>query len=199
MISELQYTGGRKDWLLTVVADYGNSYFELLQSLIGIVASKQYYHGETLATMGQAGSFREKVYDAFLDIKRNIKLPRTVSDYVESSFDLALGSMFPMLVMDNHTLYFMHPILLGFIKKWNLLGKDDSTTKETLIHLLKLLEKTKDGTYMKLFLSEEAEYFQKRGIPKLAFIQGLTRVGHLIKMTKLIESTWIQFTDVSEM
>lgn len=193
MIAELQYTGGRKEWMLTVIADYGDSYFQLLQSLIGIVAYKKYYPGDRLSYIGTMGELREKVFDAFVDIRRKIQLPTTVSDYVESSYDFALSSMFPMIVIDGQSLYYAHPLLLGFIKKWNLFGSDDKANREMLVQLLKLLDKTADGTYMKVFLSEEAEFFQKKGLPKTSFVQGLTKVGRLIRMAKMIDNTWAQF------
>jgi hypothetical protein len=42
------------------------------------------------------------------------------------------------------------------------------------------------------FFTEEAEL--KKGLAKTSFIQGLTRVGRLIRMAKLIDNTWAQFT-----
>jgi hypothetical protein len=187
MVAELRRTAGARDLILTLIADYGNSYFELLQSLIGIVASKQYYNSDSVAKIGDVGALREGVYEAFIDIKRHIKIPRTVSDQVENSFEIAVKSLFPILVIDGNKVYYTHPMLIGFFKKWKLYGPDQDKNKEALIHLLRLIDKIPGGRYSEIYLGEDAEYFQRKGFSKAEFIRNLTKITRLVTSAKNID------------
>jgi len=192
MVSELQYTGGMRAEIMTLVADYINSYFELLQSLIGIVASRDYYRKKSVCSLGTLQELREKVFNAFLDIKRDVNLPHTVSDEVKNSFEIAVRSLFPLIVVDdNNNTFYTHPLLLGFIKQWHLFSADDNLNRERMIHLLRLLKCLASKKMMECFLSEDAEYFAKMGIQKMVFVKALMRTIKFIRMIKTIERSWI--------
>jgi hypothetical protein len=190
IVTELHYTGGKRSNLLNIIVDYGDSYFELLQCLIGIVTAKLYYNSSALSYICKIDTLREKVFDSYIDIIRDLKLPHTISDKIGKSFDLALQSLFQVIVIDNDNIYYVHPILLGFMKFWNLLIMKKESQNKILVHLLRLLDCTRNDRYMDIYLSEDIEFFKNIGISKTDFTKSLMRVGKMIKFAKMMDNTW---------
>jgi hypothetical protein len=190
IVTELYYTGGKRSNILNIIVDYGDSYFELLQCLIGIIINKLYYTNSYLSYVCNRDTLREKVFEAYIDIRRNLKLPATISDKITESFDIALQSLFQVIVIDNSNIYHVHPILLGFMKSWNLLVIEKKLQNKILLHLLRLLEYTEHDRYMDIYLSRDIEFFRNRGISKSDFTKSIMRVGRMIKFAKMMNNTW---------
>jgi len=172
--------------IMTIIADYGESYYDILSSLIGITADRKYSMNETVADIGNVGELREDVFNLYLDIYDKLKVSRTLSDTVSNSFDIALKSMFPIIVEEDQKLMMIHPLVWGFLKKWGLIGKDDSERKEILVNLVKQMDLSKERGFSKIFLSESAEFFAKLGVKKAPFVKAVARLSKDIRLCKML-------------
>lgn len=172
--------------IMTVIADYGESYFDILSSLIGIVADKKYSSNDSIAYIGKVDEIRESVFNLYLDIYRKLKVERTLSETVSNSFDIALNTMFPILITEDQKVMMIHPIIWGFLKKWNLVANDNKEQKEILLHLLNLVELSNTTGFSKIFLNEDAEFFSKKGINKFNFVRGSLHLAKDIQLCKMM-------------
>lgn len=176
--------------LMTVVAEYGESYFDILASLIGIIADKKYADTEEISEISTVDELRESVYNMYLDIQKDLKVGGTLSDNISNSFDIALDAMFPILVVvEDQKVMMIHPLVWGFLKKWDLIGKDDDDQKEILIHLLSIMASQKTTKFSKMFLSDSAEYFASRRIKKYQFIPAALRLVKDIRLCRMMRKT----------
>ena len=175
---------------MTVVAEYGESYFDILASLIGMIADRKYAETDEISEIGTVDELRESVYNLYLDIYKHVKVDRTLSDTISNSFDIALNAMFPILVAaEDRKVMMIHPLVWGFLKKWNLIGKDDEKQKEILIHLLSIMHIQKTTGFSKMFLSDSAEFFASQGINKYKFVKAVLRLVKDIRMCRMIRHT----------
>ena len=173
--------------IMTIIADYGESYFDILSSLIGIVADKKYSSNDSISYIGKVDEIRESVFNLYLDIYRKLKVQRTLSEMVSNSFDIALNTMFPILSTEDPKVMMIHPIIWGFLKKWNLVDNDDKEQKEILLHLLNLMELSNTTGFSKIFLNDDAEFFSKKGINKFNFVRGALHLAKDIQLCKMMK------------
>ncbi|MBI3638719.1 MAG: hypothetical protein HY223_00195 [Thaumarchaeota archaeon] len=181
IVAEITGKGQRLS-LMTVVADYGESYFDILASLIGIIADKKYSSNDLVADIGTVDELRESVFNLYLDIYRKLQVPRTLSESISNSFDFALNSMFPILITEEQKVKLVHPLTWGFLKKWNLVTEDNKEQKEILIHLFKIIDRSGTTGFSRIFLDDNAEFFSKKGINKYTFAKA---IFHLVKDIRL--------------
>lgn len=190
IVSEVLCPGRPRLSLMTVVADYGESYFDIIASLIGIIADKKYDEMNTVSEIGTVDQLREEVYNLYLDIHKKIKVDRTLSEIISNSFDIALDSMFPILIVsENRKVMMIHPLVWGFLKKYNLVMQNEKEQKEILIHLLSIMNLQKTTGFSNLFLSDGAEYFSSRGINKYQFIRSILKLVKDIRLCKMMRNT----------
>lgn len=190
IVAEVLRKGKPRLSLMTVVAEYGESYFDILASLIGIIADRKYVDTEEISEIGTVDELRENVYNLYLDIYKDLKVGSTLSDTISNSFDIALNAMFPILVVtEDQKVMMIHPLMWGFLKKWSLIGKDDDDQKEILIHLLSIMDLQRTTGFSKMFLSDSAEYFAARGINKYKFIRAALRLVKDIRMCRMMRQT----------
>jgi len=191
IITDISSSGGRKFSILTVIADYGNSHFELLLSFIGIIAWSSFLRNTSVARLFSVMELKEKVYDLIIEAQHEVKLPYTLSNQVQNSFEIALRSLFPMLVLDSQSVLFMHPLCIGLLKSWNLLDKN-IFGEEFLKHFLNLLDESTGLRSMRLYTSEHSEMLGKLKISKPNFIKCLIRLGKLISLIRNMDNTVVQ-------
>jgi len=172
--------------IMTIIADYGESYYDILSSLIGITADKKYSLNETVADIGTVGELRENVFNLYLEINNKLKVSKTLSDTVSNSFDIALSAMFPIIVEEDQKLIMIHPLVWGFLKKWKLIGKDNAEQKEILINLVKQMELSDKGGFSKIFLSDSAEFFAGLVVKKAQFLRAVGRLAKDIRLCKML-------------
>lgn len=190
IVSEVSRNRKPRLSLMTVVAEYGESYFDILASLIGIIADKKYRDNDAIAEIGKADQLREDVYNLYLDIYKKIRVDRTLSETISNPFDIALDAMFPVLIVaEDNNVMMIHPLVWGFLKKWNLIADDDKEQKEILIHLLSVMHLQRTTGFSKFYLTDSAEYFRERGINKYEFIRGALRLAKDIRLCKMIRKT----------
>ena len=199
IVAEVMVRGKPKLSLMTVVAEHGESYFDIIASLIGIVADKKYSSTGTIAEIGTIDQLREDVYNLYLDISRKLKVGTTISDKISNSFDIALKAMFPILVeTEDQKVMMIHPLVWGFLKKWKLIEKNDDEMKEVLVHLLSIMYLPKTTGFSKMFLSDSAEFFREHGVNKYEFIRAVLRLVKDIRLCNTIRTTLESSFDDSE-
>lgn len=187
IVTEITSADHNKISLMTVMAEQGESYYDLLGALIGIVADKKFSSLDSVGSIGTVDELREDVFNLYLDICRKLNITRTLSEAISNSFDIALQTaMFPVLIISDHKVIFIHSLTWGFLKKWNLLSKNDVEQKEILINLIKIMELCESGT-SRIFLDDSAEYFSKRGIHKFNFIKGVVHLVKDIQLCKMMK------------
>jgi hypothetical protein len=179
-----------KHSLLTVVSDYGESYYDIIAALTGIVADFKFTRSDSVTEIGTVTDLYAQVREAYLSIYRMLKVERSLSEVISNVFELIIDSMFPALVEDDGRLFYVHPLAWGFLKKWNLIRSEKSEQKEILLHLIRLLQLSESSSSMKLYLDKSSDYFQRLRINKLEFLRSVFQLGNAIRLLKAMRSTW---------
>ncbi len=188
IITDISSSGGRKFSILTVIADYGNSHFDVLLSFIGMISWNTFLQNSSLVNLCSILELKERVYDMIIEAQHEIKLPYTLSNQVQNSFEIALESLFPLVVLDSKGVLFMHPLCMGLLKSWNLLDKN-IFGEQFLRHFLNLLDQSTMSRPVRLYTSKHSEILSKLGIPKPHFIKSLIRMSRLLSLIRSLENT----------
>jgi hypothetical protein len=101
IVTELRQSGGIRNEIMTVIADYVLSTYDIIQALIGIVVSIRYTNSSKPFDVGDINDIREEVANILVDIKKDIIVPPTISDSVNHLFEICLTQMFPLVVIDS--------------------------------------------------------------------------------------------------
>ncbi len=176
--------------LITIIADYGESYFDILTALLGMITDSRFSEGESLTEIGTVADLVLEGREAYLAIYRQLKVKRSISEVIGNIFQLAIDSMFPALIEDQGKLYFIHPLAWGLLKKWNLVTTDREDQKQILLNLRNLLKLSENDAFMKLYLDESADYFGHRGVNKLEFTKSVFQLGRAIRLLKSMRRIW---------
>lgn len=179
-----------KHSLMTVISDYGESYFDILTALIGMIADSKFSHSDSHTEIGTVADLALEVREAYLSIHRMLRVERSASEVLSNIFQLAIDALFPAVVEDQGKLFYVHPLAWGLLKQWNLVKSEKSEQKEILLHLRRLLQLSEKGSSMDLFLDESADYFQRRGVSKRDFTKSVFRLGRAIRLLKAMRKTW---------
>jgi hypothetical protein len=178
MLADIKYSGGRRNSILTLRADYALSIYDIVQSLIGIVLSRKFNDPSNETHAEDIDSIREGVANIFNDIQKDVMMPSTISDNINDLFGICLTQMFPVLVIDSRRVREVHPLIWSFLKQWNLLKNDTDQQKLILLNLLRVMESCK--SFFSLSLSEEMEFFRKAGINKRELLKSILTLKRMI-------------------
>jgi len=127
--------------ILTASAGYGSSYFDMIQLASGMLCYRICRDNNTISKLSSTKGFQENVERICRDWMKELKITGGLADKVDNVFQIATDKMFPMLVIDNSFAYFTNPLVIGFLKKWNLIVSNDTAQKAILLLLLPLLDK----------------------------------------------------------
>jgi hypothetical protein len=75
IVAEIRQSGGRRNSILTLKADYALSTYDIVQSLIGIVASRRYRNSAERSDIGEINDIREGVGNIYGDIEHHLVVP----------------------------------------------------------------------------------------------------------------------------
>jgi hypothetical protein len=120
IVAEIRQSGGRRNSILTLKADYALSTYDIVQSLIGIVASRRYRNSAERSDIGEINDIRESVGNIYGDIEHHLVVPLTLSDTLNDLFGICLTQMFPLLVIDYNRVKVVDPLIWSFLRRWNL-------------------------------------------------------------------------------
>ncbi|MHA1827802.1 MAG: hypothetical protein ACTSX6_04055 [Candidatus Heimdallarchaeaceae archaeon] len=173
--------------LLSVISDIGASYFELAQTLIAYILMKTYNISDNVAFVCGINQLKTSFKDLLTQIGKNVRLPPTLSERVESTFDIALQSLYPLFILENEKIYFLHPTVFNYLRnKLQFASISQIDGKEKLIKILLFLEKMDAKfRYIELYLDETLEMF--RGESKRETLSKLFGILRKIKIAKLLQ------------
>jgi len=187
IITDILTSGGRKITMLTVVADYGNSHFDILLSFIGIISWKTFLESKSTVDHSDIMMLKEKVYDLVIDAQHEIDLPYTLSNQVQNTFEIALESLFPILVMDSKSVLFTHPLCISFLKSWGF--PNDSILNESFLkEFLCLLAESASSRTVKLYTSDHIKILNGLHISRPDFVKSLIRFYRLLDVFRSLEN-----------
>ncbi len=129
ILVELTQTGGRRNSIITLRAEYALSTYDIIQYLIGIVSTNRYRVSSDLADIGDIDDIREGVASLFYEIKRDILMPSTISDTINDLFGICLSQMFPVLLIDCRRVKMVHPLMWGCLKKMESIKRGHNSTE----------------------------------------------------------------------
>jgi hypothetical protein len=182
IMADIKSSGGVRNSILTFRADYVLSIYDIVQSLIGIVASRKFNDSPAGMVDEDIDIVREGVANIFYDIQKDVTLPSTISDYIDDLFGVCLTQMFPALVIGSRRIREIHPLIWGFLKQWNLLKPNANEQKLVLINLLKVMDSCK--SFFSLSLSEEIEFFHRAGIDKRSLLKSILSLKKMVSIYK---------------
>jgi hypothetical protein len=180
----------KKRSLLTVVADYGESYYDIILALTGMIVDSKFETSDSLTAIGTLEALSSHVLQAYGNIYRMLKVERTLSEMVSNLFSLIIDQMFPAIVEDNGLLFFIHPLAWGLLEKWKLVYEDRNKQKAILLHLSRLLQLSESGSSMKVFLDQSCDYFQRLGVNKREFTKSIFQLADAIRLLKTMRKIW---------
>jgi hypothetical protein len=188
MLVEIIQSGGRRNFILTLRADYELSQYDFVQCLIGIVTAKKFLNPSYLAHPEDIDQVREKVGDIFYQIRKDLATESMIANSINDLFGICLQTMFPVVVLDGRVVREVHPLIWGFLKQWNLLISSNIDEQRTvLINLLKIMES--DRSVFGLSLSEEIEFLRKLGLTdKRALLRSILKLKGIIMAYKKINN-----------
>ncbi len=179
--------------ILTVGAGYGSSYFDMVQMASGMLCYRMCRDNNTISKLGSANGFQNNVERICSDWTNELKKSGSFADKVDNIFQTAIDMMFPMLIIDKDSCYFTNPIVIGFLKKWELLVDSPKVQKSILLLLLPLLD-----TISSLPWSERRKMGRDEKYMELAkfvgndpkFASSLIRLVKEISLSNLIRKTY---------
>jgi hypothetical protein len=98
---------------------------------------------------------------------------------------MVLNKLFPVIIVDDQQIHFVHPIILGLIKEWKL---ENNLVKEDIARLLRLLNvANSQSRWISVYTHPDTEYFSaKINLKKDIVVRKVKRVTRLIKIAKQI-------------
>ena len=84
----------------------------------------------------------------------------------------------------------VHPLMWGFLKKWNILKEDITQQKLILVNLLRVMES--DKTFPANSRSDEMEVFGKMGINKRDLLRSILHLKRMITIYRRINCLFEQ-------
>lgn len=175
--------------LLSVVSDIGASSFELAQTLIAYQLMCFYNSKDNIARICSIDELRSSLNKMLKQVSGYVKLPTTFSDKfsIVQIFDLALGSLYPMFVLYNGNIYYLHPLVFSYLYSDGYTSLLSSKTKEKeLGKLLELLEKIQRGSYT--YFDEALEMFREAS--KSLILINLGKIVNRIKLSKVFRKAF---------
>ena len=142
--------------LLSVLSDIGASSYELTQTIISYAIMSRFYKGDYTTYVCELRELRDDFRRIMNQIGRHFNLPITVSDYISNLFDLSLRSHSPMFLAHDEKIYYLHPLILGYLYSkglTNLLKQEE--TRRKLLVIIKFFERvSSEVPYISLYLDE---------------------------------------------
>ncbi len=179
--------------ILTVSAGNMLSYFDMIQLASGMLCYRTCRDMNIISRLSNAKGFQENVERICKDWMRELKFTGSLSDKIDNIFQTATDMLFPMLIIDNSSAYFTNPIIVGFLKKWNLIVNNVETQKSILLLLLPLLEKISSLPWKERTKINREENYKE--LVKLVgnspkFSTSLIKLVKEINMSNLIRKTY---------
>lgn len=176
--------------ILTVVQDYGESYSDLLQALIGIICMSRHTENKLVSFVGKLDDIKKEVTEIFHKIYLYVDLKTSVADIITNNFTDLVDSMFPLFVIDKDEVFYTHPLFITYLTKCGITLETMEKDRKILTCFLRLADKSineNGNSSMNLYLSDEAEYLCSKGISKKEIFPDIGRISDIIKISKILK------------
>ena len=164
IITEIK-SGQNRFKLLSIIADLGESYFELITTIISLILFNRYYespHPSFVCTLDELKREMDSILNQF---SRHFVFPSRLSDSMAKELEYIFLELYPVYLIDNDIIYHLNPTLYGFLssfRKVDYIKKIEYSS--SLADLMRLLERIHENeSLMNLYLSKEMNQFGKIG------------------------------------
>lgn len=175
--------------LLSVVADFLPTDLELFKTLTALSAVERFRRNtETLGPIGLISELRADIEMRYRPFIRRTEYSTSLFSMLGGPIEYILNELFPIVVSDGEQVFFVHPAILGGLIELGMTDALEAKDVLTLVSFIRLLEKMRAGksSPMNLRLSDEGEYFRKRGVSFPDLLQVLLSVFWWIRLSKLL-------------
>lgn len=152
--------------MTTIIDDNDKSYLDIISLLIGMISYNKYFDTLLLSQVsdiGDVNKLKQDVYDLYDYIQKTIGLEDTPTDNT-NVFDQAIKELFPILFLtDENRVMVVHPLIWGFLQKWNLISGNDDEQRTILLNLFPIMDFDSMITRAEINRSINIDYFKKRG------------------------------------
>jgi len=170
--------------LLSVVADFLLSREDLLKTIVGLSAAEGFLHSRTCGTIGSLEELRSAVYRRMTAYAQRMPGGSQVSTNI-SSLDQIFDQLFPIVIHDDKSAFFVHPIILSALLKLRLEHVVTDHDSTTLIDFVRLLEILRTGGKINYF-GEEIAHFRKLGVTMSELLPVLISSLDTIRLSGLL-------------
>lgn len=179
--------------IMTVCAGHPASYSDVMKIVFGMLCYKMCKDSGSVSFLSDLSYFKRLIKNFCDDWSRELQIKDESSQKNPNTFDVALEAVFPLVVTDESMVYYTNPLIIGFLKKWNLLVNYTAEQKKILLLLLPLLEEVADLPWT------ETQQIKKYGRfvalsemvnkdPK--FLASIVRLVYEINRSNLIRKTY---------
>jgi len=169
---------------LTSVAVYGISSIELVESVIALVAMRNFERLGRPTFIGTEDELRKKT-DAILKVlHQKVRYMRTIGDSLPDQFDSALKWSTPLLNTDGHRVYYYHPCLMSALSAVGVSPEIDSD-RAALLCVLKLADVSAEkGSPTHLRSLPESDVLASEGYDLEAIIGCIPKAKQYIELSR---------------
>jgi len=171
---------------LTVVAQYGTNSIDLIESLICIVAMRNFERSAHSSYVGSVDELRAKTNEILKVLHKKVRYERTIGDFFPDLFDRALGELAPLFITDGRAVYYYHPCLMSTLSVSGIAPKIDSD-HGALVRVLKMMDATTEKrTPMALRMVKESDELVSSGYDKEEIIRCILKAFRFIEISKML-------------
>jgi len=173
--------------VLTAVALYEVSNFELLKSIIGLLVLQKFENGSALSLVGKLEDIKRETESVLRVLLQKASLDTTMADSFPNLFSWAVDSLKPIVVKDEEErVFYMPPAAFVALLEDGLIDRLEKK-RENLVSALKILDMMPNASDAEILRSEESLNLNKAGIfPErvLMSLRSALEQIHLARITK---------------
>ena len=178
--------------IMTVCTGYSLSYFDMIQLAIGMICNRICREPNTVSFLADFTSFKNIAEIICKDWMRELSVREDLSGKLSNPFETSLELMFPLVVTDGNKMYHTNPLIIGFLKKWDLLFSDSKKLKEVLLLLLPLLDKISKMVWTERRFIQTNDGFKSlySFVKNPMFLSALIRLVQEINTSNILKKTY---------
>lgn len=177
--------------LFQVVDSYATADFELLNTLIGFISADMFRRTKSLSYVGYADSVKEEVERAFDLLVRETNMDTTLGGMLDNWFERALNEMFPILLVKDKCLFYVHPLTWSFFKKMSI-PYIPNPQDPMLQNLMTIVDTILKISPMKLRMMDELDSFRSLVSNMEQLKRDIRSLAHSIRLAKTLNGTYVQ-------
>ncbi|MFY3740493.1 MAG: hypothetical protein HMLIMOIP_000932 [Candidatus Nitrosomirales archaeon] len=174
---------GRKYKILTGSAELASSVPTLFKNVLGIVISNRFDVGPDLAAVGTVS---DVTHDALEIISEMGAVGRSaITDCKDTFVERILKELYPCVITDDRQVYFIHPVIVMLLMKYEKLHMLDGTSP-VIVNVAKLLAKVRESR-MEIRLLPEMENLRQAGFNTNNLLSDLSLIANKIEYSRILK------------